>query len=427
VVALVAALSAALPVATRAQDWRRAALAAFDEAWQTIHDTYYDPTFGGLDWMAVRTELRPRAEDAESPDAVRRVINDMLGRLGQSHFVLMTSSAVGQPLAGDAMVAIEVRVIDDLLVVTRSDDETTRQAIRAGDAILTIDGVDPWEAATGVTDRARRIDAWRRGFRALHGAPGSAVQIALRDADGRDRTVQVARVRKAGDVVTLGNLPALHVRTEARQVRSPNGHAVGVIGFNVWMAAVAEPFARAVDDYRGAGGIVIDLRGNAGGLAEMMRGVAGHFLPTPALLGRMRMRGATLEFRANPRRSTSDGRRVEPFAGPLAILVDEQTASASECFAGAMQSLGRARVFGRETMGQALPASTRELSNGDVLMYAVGDFTTSNGRRLEGEGVVPDERVTVSRRALALGRDEVLERALQWIDERALDLIDRQP
>src|SRR6185436_9633416 len=102
---------------------------------------------------------------------------------------------------------------------------------------------------------------------------------------------------------------------------------------------------------RQADGIVIDLRGNPGGLADMIRGIAGHFLSTPELLGRVHMRGVELEFRANPRRSTADGRRVEPFAGPLAILVDELTASASECFAGGLQSLGRARVFGTRTMG----------------------------------------------------------------------------
>jgi carboxyl-terminal processing protease len=130
------------------------------------------------------------------------------------------------------------------------------------------------------------------------------------------------------------------------------------------------------------------------------------------------MRGTALEFRANPRRSTSDGRRVEPFSGPLVILVDEQTASASECFAGAMQSLGRARIIGAQTMGQALPASTRVRTNGDVLMYAVGDFTTSTGRRLEGAGVVPDEIVPLSRRALAAGDDEPLTRALAWIDRQ---------
>jgi carboxyl-terminal processing protease len=101
----------------------------------------------------------------------------------------------------------------------------------------------------------------------------------------------------------------------------------------------------------------------------------------------------------------------------VAVLVDSLTASASECFAGALQSLGRARVFGQTTMGQALPASTRSLPNGDVLMYAVGDFVTSTGRRLEGVGVVPDEIVPLVPADLAAGRD-ALSHAVRWIDSQ---------
>ena len=401
------------------QNWRGAGIAAFDEVWQTINDTFYDPDFNGLDWAALRRDLRPRVEHAETADDIRRLINEMLRRLGQSHFVLLTSSAVGQPVAGDAMVPIEMRVMDEGVVVTRADGPALNGAIRPGDVLVAIDGRDPLASAAGPSERERRLDAWRHAFRELHGLPGSVARLTVRDLTGAERTVDVMRVRKTGASVTLGNLPELHVRTESSDERSPGGRRVGVIAFNAWMAAVAEPIARAVDRYRQADGIVVDLRGNIGGLADMMRGVAGHFLATPALLGRLQMRSATLEFRANPRRSTADGRRVEPYDGPLAILVDEHTASASECFAGAMQSLGRARVFGTRTMGQALPASTRVLSNGDVLMYAVGDFTTSTGTRLEGEGVQPDEEVILSRRAVAEGRDEPLIRAFVWIDQQA--------
>ena len=65
--------------------------------------------------------------------------------------------------------------------------------------------------------------------------------------------------------------------------------------------------------------------------------------------------------------------------------------SASECFAGGMQSIGRARIFGQTSMGQALPALFDRLPNGDVLIHAYGDFVTANGTRLEGRGVIPDD------------------------------------
>ena len=80
-----------------------------------------------------------------------------------------------------------------------------------------------------------------------------------------------------------------------------------------------------------------------------------------------------------------------------------------------MQSIGRARIFGAHTAGGALPAVLERLPGGDVLQYAIGDFTTATGERIEGHGVVPDTPVTPTRADLLAGRDPVLDAALDWI------------
>jgi carboxyl-terminal processing protease len=183
------------------------------------------------------------------------------------------------------------------------------------------------------------------------------------------------------------------------------------------MTAVDAEFQKAMDGFRSADGIVIDLRGNPGGLAVMITGIAGHFVNDHLTLGIMKTKQSELTFKANPRLVNAAGERVEPFAGPVAILVDGLTGSASECFSGGMQSLGRARVFGQTSMGQALPALFDRLPNGDVLIHAWGDFVTGTGVRIEGQGVVPDEPVSLTRQALLEGRDTTLERALAWIDK----------
>jgi carboxyl-terminal processing protease len=164
---------------------------------------------------------------------------------------------------------------------------------------------------------------------------------------------------------------------------------------------------------------VLDLRGNPGGLAAMLMGISGHFLTERTVLGTMKTRETQLRFTANPRQVSAAGERVTPFGGPVAILVDSLTGSASECFAGGMQSIGRARVFGQSSMGQALPAVFDRLPNGDTLIHAYGDFVTADGTRLEGRGVVPDEEVPLTRQDLLAGRDATLERALHWIDRVA--------
>ncbi|MCR4375922.1 MAG: S41 family peptidase [Acidobacteria bacterium] len=406
-----------------APPWRTEALASFDEAWTTINASFYDPAFGGLDWAAVRDELRPRIASAATAEAARAVIVEMLARLKRSHFVLMPAvAAKDDPApAGDARVDIDVRVWETDVVITRvtAGSPAAVAGLAAGQLLLAVDdqaAASWWRMpAVDADPRVVALDVWRRAQRSLRGAPGSSA--SLRVQDGREvRVVAVPRAPESGERVVLGDLPPFVTRVTSREVETPGGRAVGVIGFNVWMTPVNDPLAREIDRYRTAKGLVIDLRGNPGGLAAMIQGVAGHVFTTPELLGRMKTRGSDLEFRANPRTVTPDGVRVEPYAGPVAILVDELTASASECFAGALQSLGRARVFGRQTMGQALPASTRRLSNGDLLMYVVGDFVTATGHRLEGDGVRPDEVVPFSLGALRGGRDATLDAALRWLD-----------
>jgi carboxyl-terminal processing protease len=159
----------------------------------------------------------------------------------------------------------------------------------------------------------------------------------------------------------------------------------------------------------------MDLRGNPGGVAGMVMGVAGHFTNERVALGTMRRREAELNFVANPRRVDTQSRPVEPFAGALAILIDGMSVSTSEIFAGGMQAVGRARIFGQTSAGQALPAGTYRLPDGDVLMHVIADFTAAGGTRIEGRGVVPDVTVAIERKALLRGRDPILESAVRWV------------
>ena len=151
----------------------------------------------------------------------------------------------------------------------------------------------------------------------------------------------------------------------------------------------------------------------------MMMGISGHFVPDRRPLGIMKTRSNELRFVVNPRLVDANGRAVAVYAGPVAILVDSMSGSASECFTGGMQSIGRVRVFGQTTMGQALPALFDKLPNGDVLIHAYGDFVTADGTRLEGRGVIPDEQLSLAREDLLAGRDRALQASLAWIDTAA--------
>jgi hypothetical protein len=145
-----------------------------------------------------------------------------------------------------------------------------------------------------------------------------------------------------------------------------------------------------VDAVRDCAGIIIDLRGNPGGVAGMVMGTAGHFLDDtcrsascgrgPRSCGSRRIRGG----------SARDGSPVRAVRGPLAILVDEMSASTSEFFAAAGCRASAAPASSGRQAGQALPALMVRLPTEDVLMHVIADFTGPGGVRIEGRGVVPD-------------------------------------
>ena len=411
---------------TVARAQARLAVETFDRVWTIVRDTHFDKTLNGVDWEAVRTELRPRATTAASDSQLRTVIRDMLGRLGQSHFALIPSTA--DSTTGDkgdltAGPGFHVRLIDRDLVVTsvEPDSPAARAGVHPGWIVATIDTRSVSKMLSGLPEtmpkRLLAVEAWRLGESGLRGPQGSKVRIGFLDGDSKTVSLDLERIPDTGEPAKIGNLPTMFVRVTAEERRTPGGATAGVIGFNVWLPAVDPPFQKAIDRFRKADGIVLDLRGNPGGLAAMLMGISGHFVAERKSLGVMKTRESELNFFANPRMVSAAGERVEPFAGPVAILVDAMTGSASECFAGGMQSIKRVRVFGQTSMGQALPAVFDKLPNGDVLIHAYADFVTADGTRLEGRGVVPDVEVPLTRQDLLAGKDTTLERALHWVDE----------
>lgn len=396
----------------------------FDAAWTTIRDSHFDRTMNGLDWDAVRAELRPRAAATTSTAELRAVIRDMLGRLGLSHFALIPATADTPGPAGDlgGDPGFDVRLVGRELLVTSVEREGG-SAVRTGWRVIEIGRTPVAELLSGLLQGARaeserllNVEAWRLAQARLRGPAGSKVDVTFEDGNGARVTRTIERFPEQGQPVTVGSLPTMFVRVASERKRTPAGGAAGLIRFNVWMAAVDAPFQQAIDEFRAADGIVIDLRGNPGGLAGMLMGISGHFVGERTTLGVMKTREGELRFFANPRLVSAAGVRVGPFRGPVAILVDAMSGSASECFTGGMQSIGRARVFGQPSMGQALPALFDRLPNGDVLIHAYGDFVTATGTRLEGRGVIPDEILPLRRDELLAGRDRSMDAALAWID-----------
>jgi carboxyl-terminal processing protease len=402
-----------------------AELAEFDSAWNILRGNYVAENNSHVDWDAIRTELRPRAEAARSLSEVRIVIREMLARVGQSHFAILPAP-VASDMSGPSMapsdagsLGFDVAPLDGRLVVTRVDaaGPAASAGVKSGWVVTSVGDRNIAEAVGPLDDGAanvRGFRTWAIGTALMHGAAGSPAHLGFLDGGDRPVSVEMVRAPEPGVPVKFGHLPMLFARFDSRQV-ARGDRTIGVIGFNVWMTAVSRRFDEAIDRFRHDDGIVIDLRGNPGGVLTMIMGFSGHFLDGPVNLGTIKTRESSLNLVANPRTVDLAGNPVTPYAGPIAILVDSGSYSASEIFAGGMQSIKRARVFGAQTAGGALPAVLERLPGGDVLQYAIGDFTTATGQRIEGHGVVPDVAVTPTRDDLLAGRDPVLDAAIDWM------------
>lgn len=209
--------------------------------------------------------------------------------------------------------------------------------------------------------------------------PANAAETAA--APSGDKPAAAPVIDSDDKVVTFGNLPEMHLIFETKLLPSGTGY----IRFNEFLDPVSlmPKIEKAVKDYANAPGIILDLRGNRGGIGIMAMGIAGFFISEPGQkLGEMTMREATLKFVVFP--------RAEIYKGRLAILVDSGSASTTEIFAQGMQDLGRARIFGTLTAGAALPSDIVLLPNGDRFQFAEASYTSVKGKVLEGNGVTPD-------------------------------------
>jgi carboxyl-terminal processing protease len=419
--ALLAWMAAALPQpvfaqAAQAADPAGPAMESFVQVWTAIRDTHWQERPGGLDWQAIRTEFEPRIAAAQNRTEVRSVLSEMLARLGQSHFGIIPAtvySDLGSGRGGEQTTGIDVRLLGNDVVVTEVAAGSPAEAagVKPGWVLVRVGGrdmgdlIERFKAAAASRGLklglvlASSLQEW------LSGPEGATIPATFLDGNDAAVELQLPTAPPRGTPIQFGNLPTIRVWYEDRRYGDTT-----YIRFNVFLD-VPRIMARFEQSVRGCDpcdGIIVDLRGNAGGIAAMAMGMSGFFTSEHNFqLGTMYMRGAELKMVVNP--------RPNPFEGPLAILVDGASASTAEFFAGGLQDLGRARIFGTPSAGAALPSVIERLPNGDGFQHAIADYVSASGRELEGDGVTPDEVVTLDRQALLRGADPVLDAALRWI------------
>jgi len=387
-------------------------LDSFEKVWTTIRDKHWQTKPGGLDWQAIHDEYRPRVEKASSHDEARAVIQEMLGRLKQSHFAIIPAvvySVLDDEGEGPGTTGIDVRVLDGHAVVISVDagSPADKQGVRPGWQIERTGGRD----LTPVIEQARsnpavhELQLTRAVAARLSGPIGGTLEAEFLNAAGKTVKLSLDLTAPRGALSAFGNLPAQYVWFETKRMGT-----TAYVRFNLFLDLphVMASFQQTVDSCKTCDGLIIDLRGNPGGIGGMAMGMAGFLVDKPnQRLGTMYLRDSTLNFVVNP--------RAEVFSGRVAVLVDGCSASTSEIFAGGLKDLGRARVFGTRTAAAALPSAFERLPNGDGFQYALANYISQGGQPLEGLGVTPDVVVELTRSALLAGHDAVVDAALDWI------------
>jgi carboxyl-terminal processing protease len=297
-------------------------------------------------------------------------------------------------------LGIEITLRDDVLTVVSPIEGTPayRAGLLTGDRIVKIDGL--------VTKDMQLPDAVKR----MRGKPGTKVTVTVvregwtepKDFDITREQIRVQSVRSAD----LGGGIA-YVKLRQFQEQSPGD-----------MAAALEKASKT-----GMKALVLDLRGNPGGLLTAAVEVTEEFIDDGKLVvyTEGRVRNQNMRFSAHAKKSYPNL--------PMVVLVNQGSASASEIVAGALQDWGRAIVVGTQTFGKGSVQTIIPLSDGSGLRLTTAKYFTPKGRSIHGKGITPDIVVEIpketttarDRQQPALDPMEELKKDLQV--QRALDVI----
>ncbi len=394
-------------------------LDVFEEVWSTIYLTYFDDDFGGLDWYAIHAQYKPLILEAEDGQAFYQVLNQMLWELNVSHVGVGPADAWPsiEPVvfeSGDP--GLDVRLLDDQVVITRVETGSPAEeaGLRPGFILQSIEGRPveqilaeaEGQLSPPYNDRGRLEGLTRHLLSLIYGDPGTCVTLGYLDEGDGLQEACIEREERPWEASLEGNpLPPSYLEFESGRLEK----GIGYIRFNTFHPALIPEIKQAVADMLDAPGIILDLRGNPGGALTSVEELSALFLDGEATLGSLITRTGKIEMKVN-------GENV--FPGPVVILIDGSSYSASECFSSAMQTLGRAVIIGERSPGGVTGMNVKTLQNGDLLGYPMLQFVTPDRIVREGYGVIPDLSVSLDRDQLLQGIDAQLQAAIEYLNNR---------
>ena len=268
--------------------------------------------------------------------------------------------------------------------------------IRAGDVILAVDG----ESTQGWT-----VD---QAVLKIRGPAGTPVTLTIRHSD--QTTEDITIVRDEIRVESVSTTPP------GGALKDEDGNAVTDIAYvsiGEFTGRTDEELRLVLRDVSGGGykGLILDLRGNPGGLLETTVDIADMFLDKGIILVEVSREGDERVYNA-----TGGGEAVDV---PLVVLVDQFSASGSEVLSAAIQENGRGILVGQKTFGKGTVNIARPLSDGGALFVSIARWLTPERVQIDGVGILPNIEVALSDEDINLRRDSQLLRAIDYLRSEA--------
>jgi carboxyl-terminal processing protease len=380
---------------------------AFEKIWNEIHDHYYDASYNGVNWDEVHQRYAPLVEATKRDQEFYTLMSQMTSELHDAH-TRFSSPEQWKNFRRQQGVTVGFSIddVDGKTVVTYviPGTEAAHAGIEPGMVVLRVDDMPLVERIAEIQKRrlpssSERATRWFIYNRVFAGPADAPVKVALQRADGSAFEVNVRRqIYSDAPEVTTHVLPSGNV----------------YIRFDGFQHMITKQFREALQKFRDAPGLIVDLRRNGGGDLAVLLPIAGYFFGKKTLFAKDSTRtGKPLSSYVGLFKLPLQlyvGRPGEQiYSGPVVILVDAHSASSSEVFAAGMQDTMRAKVIGSQSCGCVLGiAKPRVMKGGGVLEMSEVLWFSPKGRKLEGTGIIPDELVAPTMFDLQRGRDAVL-------------------
>jgi len=264
-------------------------------------------------------------------------------------------------------------------------------------------GLLPEDVIVLVDDQPVQDQSLEQVISRIRGEQGTSVKLTLM-REGTSEPIEKTITR---DVITVPSVEWSY-KEEA-------GKTLIVVEISQFGGGTVQAFREAVQEalVKDADGMVIDLRMNGGGYLDDSVEVASEFFKDEVAVVNVRYRDAT----KNEVLKTRGNGRLPDL--PVAILINEGSASASEILAGALQDHGRARLFGVKSFGKGSVQELTRLKDGSTLRLTVAKWFTPNDRTIDHTGIEPDESIPMEFKDLNTDQDIQLNAAVQYLLEQA--------